>query len=122
MSWIFNSIRVYADKLESKTQKVIARLQPLAGSTILHVFGDESEIVTFGGLVVTDTDNDALKALVTTSTSYTLSGPEGIVGDFYIKNLASKRTPIVNICLDDRPGLPEDSPVYEVSMELYIDA
>lgn len=122
MAWRYNGIRVYADKYDTKTERNIARLNPLSGSTILHMFGTDSEIINFGGLVATDSDMDALKALVSTSSSYTLSGPEGIIGDYYLKGLKAGRTPITFICLFDRPAVSGNAPVYDVEMELYLDS
>lgn len=121
MSWIFNNIRIYASRDDTKTAQVIARLQPLAGSTILHVFGNEAEIKSFGGLVATSGDLLSLQALTTTGLSYTLSGPEGILGDYFVKDFSAKRNSTVNICLFDRPSLPSNVPVYEVNLELYKD-
>lgn len=108
------------NKLDSKQEQIIARLQPLVGSTILHIFGNDSETLTLAGIVVTDADKKHLVSLVASGTAYTLSGPEGIVGSYYPKSIQAKRTPITNICLTDRPGLPTNSPVYDVDMELYI--
>jgi hypothetical protein len=121
MAWTLNSIRIYANKHDAKQSKVIARLQPLDGSTILHSLGHDNEIVSLGGLVVTSGDMDSLKALVDTEVSYALVGPEGALGNYYIKDLAYNRTPIVNICIFDRPEIPSSAPVYDVSMELYVD-
>lgn len=119
MSWRYNNTRIYVDKFDSKQEQIIARLQPLVGSTILHIFGNDSEILNIGGLVATEADKNALVCLVASGTAYTLSGPEGIIGNYYPKSIVAKRSPIINICLEDRPGLPEDSPVYEVALELY---
>lgn len=122
MSWTFNNVRIYTNRDDDKVAQVIARLQPLTGSTILHIFGNEAEIKSIGGLIATSGDLITLKGLVSTGLSYTLSGPEGIVGDYFVKDFTSKRTTAVNSCFFDRPALPSDVPVYEVGLELFKDA
>lgn len=120
MSWTVDTTRIYVEKLDEDTKNIIARLQPLNNKTILHHFGYESDVYKLSGIVVTDTDKDALKAMARTSTAYLVSGPEGQLGNFYVKNVKSSRMPIICITLYDRPGLDTASPVYMVDMELYI--
>ena len=121
MAWKLDTTRIYAEGLDTTVKNIIARLQPINASTILHHFGYEDETVKINGLIVTDTDRDALKAMAQTSTSYVLSGPEGSLGSYFVNDCKVSRTPITCITLYDRPGLDDASPVYQVEMELYID-
>lgn len=121
MAWYFGDVRIYVQKYETDSKQVIARLQPLNNKTILHLFGWESEKLNLGGLVVTNSGVSTLKSYRTTGLAYTLSGPEGTVGDFYVSNIKAPRLDTINICLNDRPGLDPLSPVYSVNLELYID-
>jgi hypothetical protein len=119
MSWTLNGTRIYVDKLANKKSQVIARLQPLSGETILHIFGYEGEVVSMGGLVATSGDMSALLALTTTGLAYTLVSPEGSLGDFYVKDVKYDRQSTTCIRLFDRPELEDDIPVYKVDIEIF---
>lgn len=119
MGWKFNGTRIYVNKFETSDPQIIARLQPLDTDTVYHVFGWEKEKLQVAGLVVTQTDMDALKALNKTGLSYTLSGPEGAVGTYMVKEVKSSRSDFNWIFLYDRPGLDCNAPQFDVSLELY---
>lgn len=115
--WTFNGTRIITQDLDDNSKQIVARLNPIQAGTIYHVFGWDEPIVKVGGIVVGDTDRDALKALTQTGLTYVLSGPEGIMGDYVLNSVTFKR--LMCICQTMRPDLPEDSPVYNVDMELY---
>lgn len=119
MAWTFNGTRIFVQENPRKYEQIIARLNPLNTGTVLHWFGYDDLIENVNALIVGLTDRDSLEALASTGNSYTLSGPYGIVGDFYVKSLqiAQQRS----VCQTFRPDLDGDSPVYIVDMELYID-
>lgn len=117
MAWSLDGIRIFVGESKEDAGQVVPRLQPLGGGTLLQVFGYESDIRTIGGIVVGDTDKDGLKDLRTDGGYYTLLSPEGSLGDFIVKNVTVRR--VHCICQTLRPDLPEDSPVYEVEIQLY---
>jgi len=121
MSWEFGGVRVYAKENDGKREQVIARLQPIGAGTILHIWGYDDEIRTFSGLVATDADISTLEGFTQSGLSYTLSGAEGVVGDYFVSSLQYTRTPDTCIVLFDRPGLDPVTPVYDVSLELFKD-
>jgi hypothetical protein len=116
MAWTIDSVRIFIDESTEEAGQIVPRLQPLAGATVLQVFGYESDIRNIHGLVVGDTDKDNIKSLVQGGTSE-LIGPEGSIGTFTVKKVTVNR--IHCICQTIRPDLAEDSPVYEVGVELY---
>ncbi len=121
MSWTYNSIRMYVQGFNPKDTNIIARLQPLSGGTVLHHFGYEDQKLTLRGKVVTEADKDALEALIQTASSYALVGPEGSIGNYFVKNFNAVRDPTANSIWHDRPSLDCDVPVYTITLELWID-
>jgi hypothetical protein len=105
MAWTYGAVRVYVSDRDEGKKQLISRLQPLNNKTILHRFGYESEITSFRALVATSGDKNTLRDYLESGSSYTLSGPEGILGDFFPASFKAKRTDSTNITLSDRPGL-----------------
>ncbi len=120
-SWTYNSIAIYVQGIEDSGTQIIARLQPVNNKTVLQVFGWESDIYSITALIATDADRNSLRALRKTGSSYSLSGPEGAIGNFFLKSFKASRTESVNITIFDRPSLDSTSPVYTINMELYLD-
>lgn len=119
MSWTYNGIRIFVQKLNDTNIQTIARLNPLGGGTTLHTFGYEDEITKVSGLFVGLTDRAALKATAKDDTFHTLSTPYGSWGSFKVKTYSDTLTN--SICQTLRQDLPEDSPVFEFELELYPD-
>jgi len=117
MAWTLNSIRIFVSESKEDAGQIVPRLQPLSGGTVLQVFGYDSDVRTLGAIVVGDTDKDALKALRTTGSSYSLMSPEGSLGSFIVKNVSISR--IHSICQTIRVDLPSDAPVYQADIQLY---
>lgn len=115
--WTFDGNRIYVTDEDVSSNQIIARLQPLAGTTILHAFGYESEIYKFTCKVVGNTILDALKTLRTTGTAYTMSGTDGFSKSLYLHNLSYKRDNTIWQSID--PAQDCSTPVYTVTMELY---
>ena len=120
MGWRFGSVRIYTTSIDEDTKNIIARLQALNNKTILHRFGYESDIYRLTGTVATTPDKDTLKSYSRTGTAYTLSGPDGSLGTYYVNTVKSSRLPVECFVLFDRPALSGNEPLYTVSMELYI--
>jgi hypothetical protein len=115
--WILAGIRIFVQESDADGSQIIPRLQPLAGPTILQVFGYESYIHNLGAIVVGDADRDTLMSLTASGVDFELISPEGSMGDFLIKKMSYKRIP--NICQTLRPDLDTDAPMYNFNMELY---
>lgn len=118
MVWSLNSIRIFVSELKEEATQIVPRLQPLSGPTVLQVFGYESDIVTIAGLIVGDTDRDALKLLRTTGSGYVLESPEGTIGsNFVVKAVSINREK--SICQTLREDLDSTAPVYRAEIQLY---
>lgn len=117
MAWTINGIRIFVQESKEDAGQIVPRLQPLSGGTVLQVFGYESDIRTVGAVVVGDADKDAIKALRTTGSTYTLVSPEGSLGSFIVKNVSVNR--VKCICQTLRPDLDAEAPVYDVEIQLY---
>lgn len=117
MAWTLDGIRVFVGESKEEAGQIVPRLQPLSGGTILQTFGYESDVRTITAIVVGDTDKDALKALRSTGSNYTLVSPEGSLGSFIVKSVSINRIP--SICQTLRTDLAEDSPVYQAEIQLY---
>lgn len=122
MAWKLSTTRIYVSSIDEEGQQIIARLQPISSGTILHNYGWTKDIIKLSALVATEADKNALKQMTRTGSSYTLSGPEGVIGNFFVSSVKSARTSSTCISLFDRPSLPSDAPIYKADMELYIDA
>jgi hypothetical protein len=117
--WTLNSIRIFVQENTSDASQIIPRLQPLNGGTILQFFGYEEQVRGINAIVVGNTDRAALMALYKTGNSYALVTPEGSGGSHFVHKISWKRIP--NVCQTLRTDLPEDSPMYDFSIELYPD-
>jgi hypothetical protein len=118
MAWTLNGIRIFVNESKEESGQIIPRLQPLGGGTVNQIFGYESDIRNLNGIVVGDTDKNALKVLRTTGSTYALVGPEGAIGNFLVKQVTASR--VQCICQTLRPDLGDpDAPVYNVEIQLY---
>ncbi len=120
-SWTYDGVAIYVQGIEDNGTQIIARLQPVNNKTVLQTFGWESDIYNVTALIATDTDRDSLRTLRKNATSYVLSGPEGVIDNFFLKSFKATRTESVSITIFDRPSLDSTVPVYIVDLELYLD-
>lgn len=118
MAWYIDSTRIFVNDWKESEAQIIPRLQPLAGGTVLQIFGYENPITRITGLVVGVNDKDAVKAMGIDGALHTLSGPYGLVDDFYVKSVAATMQPTLMQTI--RPDLDCYDPVYVVEMELYV--
>ena len=112
-------LEFFVNGYNSSDPQTIARLGPIGAGTTFHTFGYEDTVVTIKGKVVGLTDADALKACKTTGTEYTLVSPIFPNTDYLMKDLKLTLTNVV--CQTLRPDLDEDAPVFDFTMELYLD-
>jgi len=116
MAWYLDGTRIFVQESKEDAGQIVPRIQPLAGGTVLQVFGWESDIRTIQAMIVGDTDKEALKDLRKGGTA-TLIGPEGSLGSFTVKNVSVTR--VMCVCQTIRPDLDADAPVYDVEIQLY---
>lgn len=117
--WTLNGTRIYVQDIPEAVKNVVARLQPINSSSIHQKFGYESKVIKLGGIIVGNTDRDALEALVETDTTYTLVTPEGSITGLIVVSVTARRRPTVYQTM--RTDLDCESPVYDVDIELYQD-
>ena len=116
MSWTLNGIRIFVTGEEKTSKRIIARLQPVEGNTILQFFGYETPVHQFECKVVGTSNLASIEALVNTAGPYTLSGYD-FSASLYINALRSKRDESIYQTLDIAQDC--ETPVYTVSLELY---
>lgn len=117
MSWVYNNIRIYVERETENSSQIIARIQPLEGTTVLQIFGDDAPIYKFSGRVVGVDNKDSLKALINDGTAYTFSGSY-FNESLYLKSLEIERdASVVYQTIDQLQSCY--APVYNVNLELY---
>lgn len=119
VAWSLNGIRLFVTEYGNDYKNIIARLQPLGGGTIYHVFGYEFTTSKLSAYIVGDADNASLKALTRTGNSYSLISDQGAYGNFLVNGVSLKRTN--SICQTLRPDLATTAPVYIADIELFHD-
>lgn len=119
MAWYYDTVRIFPQDFTDEGSQEIATLNPLGGGTIHQVFGWSDKTKKLNAYVVGFTDKNAIEALRKTGDTYSVTGPWGDLGDYYLKNVSMKTTNM--ICQTLRPDLAEDSPVFLASLELWLD-
>jgi hypothetical protein len=117
MAWTFAGVRIFVQSSKTEGEQIVPRLQPLAGNTVLQVFGYGGEIRSIAGLIVGNTDYDTLLNTRTTALNYDLTTPEGQTISYLVKSISLTREP--KTCQTFRSDLAEDAPVYTVELQLY---
>jgi hypothetical protein len=115
--WKFNTVQIFVTGYNEHVKQLIARLQPLGLESIYHTFGYQSPEYSIQAYVVGNYDKDLIKYFSGTGLEYTLSGPEGVLGIFYLQDIKITRTTAIHQTI--RQDLPDDSPVYQVDLSLY---
>jgi hypothetical protein len=115
--WTFNSVQIFVQKHKLNTIQNLARLQPLGMESVYHRFGYISPAHAVSAYVVGETDRNALQYICGIGGQYTLSGPEGIIGVYHLKNFTADRVPCVSQTL--RQDLDCDEPLYLCDLELW---
>lgn len=114
--WYFGNTRIYAQALENSQKQIIAQLQPLAGGTVYQYFGYENSKVKLTGLVVGKASADHFPTLTTSGTAFTLTSPEGSLGDYIVEGAKVTRLPAVYQTVDTSQDC--EAPLYTVELEL----
>jgi hypothetical protein len=120
MAWYVDTVRIFVqDEIETAKQ-IIARLQPLGGGTVHHVFGYEDKVYKVTGFVVGSGEILTLEGYTQDGVTHTFSTP--YYGNLvtYVNNVQAK--PMNVICQTFDTTQPEDAPVYTVDVELLLNA
>ena len=119
MAWTYNSVRIYVTDLDTTSNQIIARLQPLDGRTILQVFGYESPTFSINCYIVGDTNQQLIEGMIDDGVAHTLAGNDGFSKDLYLVKASFKRSKYLYQSLDTSQACT--TPVYETSLEFMID-
>lgn len=115
MAWTIEGIRIFVQDRTEGDKQIVAKLQPLVGGTVNHIFGYENDSYKLSATIVGDTDKAALKALARTGTTCTLVTPYGNVTVIVTEVNADQMNVIWQSL---RTDLSCDSPVYKVTLGL----
>jgi hypothetical protein len=119
MAWTLGGVRIFPQASNKNWEQISAELNPLGGGSIVHNFGHSEEKRNVNAYIVGIADEDALAAMTISGIFYTLSGPYG-AQDYIVKSVSSDQVPFVT-CQTLRPDLDDDSPVFIVDLELWLD-
>ena len=119
MPWTLGGIRIYVQELGREEEQIIPRLQPLNGGTVHQIYGYQDPIISLAGIVVGSGDCLTLHSFTTSGTMFTLSSPEGILGDYYVKSVKDSRSPYPFQFI--RRDLDCMTPVFDLDVTLYKD-
>lgn len=119
MAWYVDTIRIFVQDEVENAKQIIARLQPLGGGTVHHIFGYEDKVYKITGFVVGSGEILTLEGYTTDGNNHTFSTP------FYgnlttlVNNVQAKPTNI--ICQTFDLTKAQDEVVYTVDVELLLD-
>jgi len=117
MAWKLEDVRIFLQKLGNTEERVTALLQPIEGYTVIQLLGKKVPIYNIEYYIVGDTDKSTINGYVDNGTLVTLSGPDGVVGDFYVHNAKFERQMVVTQTI--REDLERDAKVYVVNSEIF---
>ena len=117
--WSYAGVRIFVQEAQTGTKQIIPRLNPIGAGTILQIFGYDEGIRKINAYVVGWEDMSILRSLTTSGISFNLATPQEGTYAFFCNDVQDKM--VMTICQTLRPDLPEDSPVYLVDLELYVD-
>jgi len=117
--WSYAGYRIFVQEYQSGHKQILPRLNPIGGGTVIQQFGYDERILKINAYVVGFSDMTQIRLLTTSGISFDLATPMEGTYAYYCNDVQDK---LVNsICQTLRPDLPEDSPVYQVDLELYYD-
>jgi len=119
MAWKLEDVRIFLQDLSNTEERVTAVLQPIEGYSVVQLLGNKVPIYNINYYIVGDADKTKINQYVYSGSLCTLSGPDGIVGDFYIHNAKFERQMVIKQTI--RTDLDVDEKVYVVNSELYKD-
>lgn len=119
MAWYLEDVRIFVNDKKDTKEKIYAELQPLEGYTVLQGLGIKTPEYSVTAYIVGSGDKTTLGDYVEDGTLVTLSGPEGIVGNFYTAKISFDRQMVVKQTI--RTDLPKTAKVYVVDLDLKLD-
>lgn len=119
MAWKLEDVRIFLQELGNTEERISAVLQPIEGYSVVQLLGNKVPIYNINYYIVGDADKTTINQYVYSGTLVTLSGPDGVVGNFYIHNAKFERQMVVKQTI--RTDLATDAKVYVVNSELYED-
>jgi len=117
MAWKLEDVRIFLQELGDTTERITAVLQPIEGYSVIQLLGKKIPIYNINYYIVGSGDKITLEGYVDNGTLCTLSGPDGVVGDFYVHNAKFERQMVVKQTI--RTDRPIGDKVYVVNSELY---
>jgi hypothetical protein len=117
--WTLGGVRIFTQEESQNQKQIMPRLQPLAGGTVIQIFGYESPIKALSCKVVGEVDRVAIENMTKDGALHTLVSYEGTVGDFYVSSVSWTRDRTISQTL--RPDLDCEDPVYTVQIELQLE-
>jgi hypothetical protein len=118
MAWYLDTTRIFVQDAPRSANQIVARLQPIQGATINHVFGYEKEKINVKCKVVGEANISALEDMYQDGSTHYLyggtvfSGWDVIVNSINIIPTITVSQTLTATCTDT---------VYDVSLELLVD-
>ena len=116
MTWYLDSIRIFVTEEVESTKQIVARLQPLGGGTVHHIFGYEDDIYKLTAYVVGSGEKNTLKGYAQDGNEHNLTTPYDGILSLLVNNVQARMTNIICQSLDVTKD--ETAPVYIVELEL----
>jgi len=117
MTWKLEDVRIFLQKVGNTEERITAVLQPIEGYSVIQLLGNKVPIYNIEYYIVGDADKTKLNQYVYSGSLVTLSGPDGIVGNFYMHNAKFERQMVIAQTI--RTDLEIDDKVYIVNSELF---
>ena len=119
MAWKLEDVRIFLQDLGDSEERITAVLQPIEGYSVIQLLGNKVPTYSISYYIVGDADKTKLGQYIYSGSLVTLSGPDGIVGNFYIHTAKFERQMVVSQSI--RTDLASTAKVYVVSNELFKD-
>ena len=116
MAWYLDTIRIFVTDETENAKQIIARLQPLGGGTVHHIFGYEDDVYKLTSYVVGSGEKDILKSYAKDGDEHNLTTPFDGIFPVLVNNVQVKM--INTICQTLDSTKDETEPVYIVELEL----
>ena len=117
MAWKLEDVRIFLQEIGNTPERIAALLQPIEGYTVIQLLGKKVPTYNLNYYLVGSGDKLTVENYVEDGTLCTLSGPEGVLGNFYIHNAKFERQMAVKQTI--RTDLPTNAEVYIVNSELF---
>ena len=119
MAWKLEDVRIFLQDVSNTEERISAVLQPIEGYSVVQLLGNKVPTYNIGYYIVGDADKTKINQYVYSGSLCTLSGPDGVVGNFYIHNAKFERQMTIKQSI--RTDLAATEKVYVVNSELYKD-